>query len=109
MKQLFIYTLQNCLICNELKGKLKELHIPYKETIIDDGHILSSKIGDKLEKMYITTTYPIVEVYSPLGTKILSFITKTELENFDNVIRYEDINQIINKLKQIYALQNTNR
>jgi len=99
MNKLYIYTLQNCLICNELKGKLKELQIPYQETIIDDGHILSSKIGDELEKFYKTTTYPYLRLFN--GTILMnSFITKTELQENNYTFIYEDIDQIINKLKQ---------
>lgn len=105
---LFLYTLQNCLTCSALKGKLKELHIPYNETIIDDGHILSSKIGDRLEAKYKTITYPILELYKE-HRRVGSFITKTDLPNEGFIFIYEDIDQIINKLKQIYALQNSNR
>jgi len=97
MNKLYIYTLQNCLICNELKGKLKELHIPYQETIIDDGNKINSKIGDNLERIYKTTTYPILRHD---GKDILTFITKTELNESRERFIYEDVNQIINKLKQ---------
>jgi len=95
-----IYTLQNCLVCNELKGKLNELHIPYQETIIDDGHKISSLIGDKLEEFYKTTTYPILELFDGFEMTT-SFITKTELDEVGRIFIYEDIDQIINKLKQI--------
>ena len=62
---LILYTLQNCIQCNYLKGELNKLKINYKEIIIDDGSIKNYELGNQLEFQYETTNYPIVFFKSP--------------------------------------------
>ena len=95
---IFLYTLQNCIYCNEFKGRLKKLEIPYKEIIIDDGSIYNSLLGDNLEKKYKTENYPIIEIKNKYLKK--AFITKTDLEEQNNIYIFDDIEQLIEQIKK---------
>jgi len=99
-----LYTLLNCIYCNDLKSKLKYNSIPFIETIIDDGSKTNSVIGNRIEYYYRTETYPIVEIYSPLQTRILSFITKSDLESQNGIHIFDNIDEIITKIKQLYEI-----
>lgn len=97
---LILYTLQNCIICNELKGKLKPLNILYTEITVDDGSYRNNEIGNQLEFQYETKNYPIIYLRSPK----LVFLTKTDLEEQKGIYIFQSIEQVINKLKQIYEI-----
>ena len=98
--RLTIYTLSNCIYCNDLKGKLKQLGIKYNEKIIDND----DKLGDFLEKWYQTKSYPIIQIKDLSGNIPLSIISKTDLEEQKGIYIFETTEQIINKLKEFYAL-----
>lgn len=97
---LLLYTLQNCIYCNWLKGKLNEENIQFTERIIDDGDINNSQLGDFLEELYQTTSYPIVEIRNLSGDISFSFISKTDLAPQDNLIIFETIDELIIKIKE---------
>lgn len=99
MKTIQIYTLENCLYCRELKGKLKEHNIPYNETIIDNGNKITQILGDNLERHYQTTTYPIVELFKEYEMS-KAFISKTDLEEQGRIIIFDTIDELIIKIKQ---------
>jgi len=102
--RLIVYTLQNCIYCNDLKGKLKQLGIDYAERILDNGELHNSQFGDFLEEFYKTKSYPIVELRDSKEQILYSFISKTDLEEQKGIYIFETIEQIINKLKELYAL-----
>lgn len=100
---LTLYTLKNCIYCNWLKGKLNEDNIKYNEIIIDDGKIYNDMLGDSLEKEYQTESYPIIEITNKFNNKI-SFISKTNLAPTKNIIIFESIEELINKIKKNYEV-----
>jgi glutaredoxin len=102
--RLVVYTLQNCIYCNDLKGKLKQLGISYDETLIDDGSIRNAMLGDFIEDIYKTENYPITEIRDLKNDILLSIISKTDLEEQEGIYIFETTEQIINKLKEFYAL-----
>lgn len=97
---LLLYTLQNCIYCNWLKGKLNEENIQFTERIIDDGNINNSQFGDFLEEFYQTTSYPIVEIRNLSGDISFSFISKTDLDPEDTLIIFGTIDELITKIKE---------
>ena len=97
---LVIYTLKNCLNCNELKGELNKLQIPYTDIIVDDGSYKNNELGNQLEFQYETKHYPIIFLQKPK----LIFLTKTDLEEQKGIHIFHDIEQVIIKLKQIYEV-----
>ena len=99
-QNLIIYTLKNCIICNHLKSQLRELNINFTDIIIDDGSTRNYELGNQLEFQYETTTYPIVFFKSPK----MVFLTKTDLEEQKNLFIFQNIEQVIIKLKQIYEI-----
>jgi thioredoxin-related protein len=96
---LILYTLQNCIYCNWLKGKLNEENIQFREYIIDDGDMYNNLMGDSLERRYKTESYPIIEIVDQFKNKI-SFISKTDLASTEKIIIFETIDELINKLKE---------
>lgn len=103
--RLVVYTLQNCIYCNDLKGKLKQLRIKYDETIIDDGNPDNSNLGDYIEKVFKTENYPILQLWEEESYyPLFSIISKTDLEEQEGIYIFETTEQIINKLKEFYAL-----
>ncbi len=102
--RLVLYTLKNCIYCNDLKGKLKEQGISYIERILDNGEIHNSQLGDFLEEFYKTESYPIVELRDLKEQILYSFISKTDLEEQEGIYIFETNEQIINKLKQLYEV-----
>lgn len=101
---LILYTLQNCYQCSYLKGELKQLGIDYTEVIIDDGSIKNKNLGDNLELNFKTKSYPIIGYSQFNPTKSNFFISKTDLEEQKGIIIFQDINDLLNKIKQHYAL-----
>jgi len=102
---LILYTLQNCIICNELKGKLRHLNIPYTEIIVDDGSFKNNEIGNQLEFQYETNSYPIIHFkISNIRNPKLVFLSKTDLEEQKGIYIFHDIEQVISKIKQIYEI-----
>ena len=101
--RLVVYTLQNCIYCNDLKGKLKQLGIDYHEKVIDEDGGLNNSTGDLLELRWKTKSYPIIEITED-HKLLLSIISKTDLEERKGIYIFETIEQIINKLKESYAL-----
>ena len=103
-----LYTLKKCIYCNALKNKLKNKlrsnDILFEEIIIDDGSKTNSVMGNRIEFYYKTETYPILEIYSPLQTRIFSFITKSDLEPRERIHIFENIDEIIIKIKQLYEI-----
>lgn len=97
-KKVIIYTLINCIYCNWLKGKLSDLNINYREYIIDDGDEYNIILGNSLERKYQTENYPIVEIVDQFKNKI-SFISKTDLEEQENIRIYTEINELIKIIK----------
>lgn len=97
---LLLYTLQNCIYCNWLKGKLNEENIQFTERIIDDGDKNNSQLGDFLEEFYQTELYPIVEIRNLSGDILFSFISKTNLASEDTFIIFETIDELIIKIKE---------
>lgn len=96
---LIVYTLQNCHICQELKFRLNQLEINFLEIIIDDGSLLNSKVGDNLQKEYKTESYPIILLKdNKFGYK--QFISKTDLEERENLFIFQDIEDLLIKLKK---------
>jgi thioredoxin-related protein len=103
MKQervILLYTLENCIYCNVLKGKLKEENINYKEIIIDNGTEYNNKLGDIIEQFYQTESYPIIEIKTrDLSKILLSFISKTNLAPRENIIIFETIDELIKQIQ----------
>lgn len=99
---LIIYTLQNCIYCNVLKGELNKLGINYIEVSIDDGNQASEIIGNTLEFRYETESYPIVELNYRHQLNH-SFISKTNLESSNKIHIFNTIEELIIKIQQ-YAL-----
>lgn len=99
MTTIQIYTLQNCLYCRELKGKLNEQNISYNETIIDNGSKITQILGDNLERHYQTTTYPIIELFKGFEMR-RAFISKTNLDEQGRIIIFGTIEELIIKIKQ---------
>lgn len=95
---LVIYTLNNCIYCNYLKGGLNDLGINYREYIIDNGNEYDNLLGNSLERRYKTENYPIIEIVNQFKKKI-SFISKTDLEEQEGIIIFDDIEQLIKQIK----------
>ena len=95
-KKVIIYTLTNCIYCNWLKGYLNREYIEYEEVKIDNGW--NDMNGDQLEKIYKTETYPIVHILQ--GQKVIkAFISKTDLEEQENIRIYTEINELTKMIK----------
>jgi len=95
---LIVYTLQNCHICQELKFRLNQLEINFLEIVIDDGSLLNSKVGDNLQRVYKTESYPIILLKdNKVGYK--QFISKTDLEEQKGLFIFQDIEDLLIKLK----------
>jgi len=98
---IILYTLKECIYCKVLKGKLKELNLSYTEIVIDNGFNISQ--GEKLEKLFKTESYPILKINNKFNYDLF-FVSKTDLDEREGLFIFETIDQIINKLKEIYAL-----
>lgn len=93
---LIIYTLKNCIICNQLKGELKKLNIDFIDIVIDDGSAKNYELGNQLEFQYETNSYPIIYF---LSSKTV-FLTKTDLEEHKRLIIFNNLEELINQIKQ---------
>lgn len=100
-KRIILYTLENCIYCNVLKGKLNQENIKYLDVIIDNSSDYNSRLGDTIERFYQTESYPIIEIKTGDLSKILfSFISKTNLVPRENIIIFDTIDELLTKLKQ---------
>jgi glutaredoxin len=100
--QVVTFTLEGCGACMELKKELGENGVPFTNITIDD------RLGDILEKEYMTEHYPIVVILEK-NTKIpyWIFVTESFLED-PKVIHWQTGKELIIKIKNKYnALQTT--
>ena len=100
--QVVTFTLEGCRACMELKKELGENGVPFTNVTIDD------RLGDILEKEYMTQYYPIVVILEK-NTKVpyWIFVTESFLED-PKVIHWQTGKELIIKIKNKYnALQTT--
>ncbi len=100
--QVVTFTLEGCGACMELKTKLGETGIPFTNITVDD------RLGDILEREYMTQSYPIVVILEK-HTKIPYWVFVTESFMDDpKVIHWQTLGELIIKIKNKYnALQTT--
>jgi glutaredoxin len=100
--QVVTFTLEGCGACMELKRKLGEQKIPFTNITIDD------RLGDILEREYMTQNYPIVVIMEK-KTKVPYWVFVTESFMDDpKVIHWQTLDELIIKIKNKYnALQTT--
>lgn len=92
-KEIIIFTLEGCKYCEELKEKLKNERLKYKNIDVDKNE----EIGTMIENTYKCTKYPIV-VFHSLNRSLI-WVSETELLYSPNIKVYYSINQIIKELK----------
>ena len=95
-----ILTLTNCIYCNWLKGKLSELGIKYRETIIDNGSEFNTELGNLMEYKYKTENYPIVLLNLIPEYELITFISKTDLESQKGICIFDTIDDLIIKIQE---------
>lgn len=100
--QVVTFTLEGCAACNEMKDKLTKSGIPFVNRFVDD------RLGDLLEKEYMTQYYPIVVILEK-STKMPYWVFVTESFMDDpKVIHWQTTDELIKKIKIKYdALQTT--
>ena len=100
--QVVTFTLEGCGACMALKKELGEQGIPFTNITIDD------RLGDILEREYMTQSYPIVVIMDK-HTKIpyWVFVTDSFIDD-PKVIHWQTGKELIQKIKNKYnALQTT--
>ena len=91
--QVVTFTLDGCGACMELKKELGKNGIPFTNITIDD------RLGDILEKEYMTESYPIVVIMEK-STKIPYWVFVSESFIDDpKVIHWQTGKELIKKLK----------
>ena len=100
--QVVTFTLEGCGACSELREKLGKAGIPFSNIYVDD------KLGDLLEKEYMTEHYPIVVILDkPTKMPYWVFVTESFMDD-PKVIHWQTIGELIKKIKNKYdALQTT--
>lgn len=93
--EITIFTLENCVICNFLKGELKERGRKYEEIKIDKNE----ELGDTLEQIYKTSIYPIIFLKEKKTKKEIILLRETDLEISNRIITF-DVNDIPKILDQ---------
>jgi glutaredoxin len=86
MKDIKIYTLEDCLYCIELKEELKKYNIEYTEFNITNNELL----GDQIEFLWKCEKYPMVLI----GEEIL-LLPKSKSTAY-NITTYKTISDLIN-------------
>jgi glutaredoxin len=86
MKDIKIYTLEDCLYCIELKKELKKYNIKYTEFNITNNNLL----GDQIEFLWKCERYPMVLI----GEENL-FLPESK-SNAYNITIYNTIPDLIN-------------
>jgi len=91
--QVVTFTLGGCSACMELKEELGENGIPFTNITIDD------RLGDILEKEYMTQHYPIVVILEK-NTKVpyWVFVTESFMED-PKVVHWQTIGELVKKIK----------
>jgi glutaredoxin len=98
-EEIMVYTLPECIFCNELKHHLRINDIPFKEINADDpniqGHI------DDIENRYQTQTYPIIVVVGIYLDEKYQYIIvrKSNLDSRRGFIILDDVEEIIKQIK----------
>ena len=100
--KIILYTLNDCIYCNDLKWKLDQLDIKYTEIDADDKS--KYELIRQIEMSFQTETYPILYLNEIPKYRTTAFISKTDLEPQDGIHIFESIDEIIIKLKQIYEI-----
>ena len=95
-----VMTLKKCIYCNWLKDKLSKLGIQYTETIVDDGNSFNADMGDIMESKFKTDNYPIVQLYLKPEMKLITFISKTDLESRKGICIFDTIDDLIIKIQE---------
>jgi glutaredoxin len=95
--EVITFTLDGCHACGELKNKLREEGIFFRNISVDDNE----KLGDALEREYLTEFYPIVQIVNK-STKspYYTFVTESQLKGF-KIVNWDTIPELVKKLKNI--------
>lgn len=93
--EITIFTLENCVICNFLKGELEERGRKYEEIKIDKNE----ELGNTLEQIYKTSIYPIIFLKEKRTQKEIILLRETDLETSNRIITF-DVNDIPKILDQ---------
>lgn len=93
--EVIAFTLDGCHACGELKERLHNEGISFRNLSIDNN----DKLGDALEREYLTEFYPIVQIVDK-STKspYYTFVTESQLKGF-KIINWNTIPELVNKLK----------
>jgi glutaredoxin len=89
-----IYTLEGCSYCKELKKRLRQELISYREIDADENYKQIQKLEDYLE----TKSYPIIHIKKI--NKDIFIIGAEEASYRDNVIHYTTIEQAVHLILQ---------
>lgn len=92
---LIIFTLPNCIICNGIKGILRDNNIIFEEVNAEDPYL--EDVINTLEKNLKTNSYPIINISKYNSTKTI--LLKSNLSPSKNIIILDDIEEIIKFIK----------
>lgn len=93
--EVIAFTLDGCHACRELKERLRNEGISFRNLSVDQNE----QLGDALEREYLTEFYPIVQIVNK-STKspYYTFVTESQLKGF-KIINWETIPELVTKLK----------
>jgi glutaredoxin len=91
MKEIKIYTLEDCDYCNELKIQLQQHGLTYIEFNISNNNIL----GDQIEYLFKCERYPMV-----ILKEDILLLPESSL-NTSNIYLYNSIPELINLILKL--------
>ncbi len=93
--EVITFTLDGCSACADLKDRLRKEGISFRNISIDDN----PKLGDALEREYLTEYYPIVQIVdSNTKNAFYTFVSESELKGF-KIMNWDTIPELVTKLK----------
>ena len=93
--EVITFTLDGCHACTELKERLRNEGISFRNLSVDENE----KLGDALEREYLTEFYPIVQIVNKYSkTPYYTFVTESQLKGF-KIINWDSIPELVTKLK----------
>ena len=93
--EMVIYGIEGCKYCLQLKNELGIMNIPFTYINISDN----DELGDRIEKIYKCTVYPIVITNN---TQRIIWLPETSLLPSHSVRVFDTINQLLINIKETY-------
>lgn len=91
---MIIYTIPTCKMCKEL---IERLDKNKNMSVINVD--INPEIGDKIEKLYKTSIYPIIECFKG-GNKYV-FLRQKNLENEERIFTFITTDELMYKINKI--------